>query len=396
MPWDARVGQRGGGHARDDGGFRAQVFGSRRQLAARGVHHRHRVFDGDRLRAAGLHIAFRAAQHRQDDRVAADQQLRAVQLGVHVHRQVQAAHAGLALACVGQRHGQVAAQADQHARVPVHHRLHAVDGVMPMALGRAETERLFKVVEHHRVDLFGDADAAVALHIGMPAQRADAGAGLAEVASHQQQRGDLLHVLRAARVLGDTHAVGDDGGVGLGVGGGHLFQFRARQAAGLFDVSPVGVVQVLCVGVKPVRVFRDEGVIQDAGRLAVRLHQRLHDALERRRVAADLHLVVGGRDAGRAERAHFNGVLRVGKAFQRAFTQGVEHNDRHAAPRAFMQGAHHARVIGAGVVAHRDDQVAGVEIIERHRALADADGFRQADAGGLVAHVRAVGKVVGA
>ena len=42
------------------------------------------------------------------------------------------------------------------------------------------------------------------------------------------------------------------------------------------------------------------------------------------------------------------------------------------------------------------DQLAVVEILERHRALADADRFRQADAGGLVAHVRAVGEVVGA
>ena len=37
-----------------------------------------------------------------------------------------------------------------------------------------------------------------------------------------------------------------------------------------------------------------------------------------------------------------------------------------------------------------------VEVFERHRSFADADGIRQADAGRLVTHVGAVGKVVGA
>ena len=59
-----------------------------------------------------------------------------------------------------------------------------------------------------------------------------------------------------------------------------------------------------------------------------------------------------------------------------------------------MQRAHHARVVRAGVVAHGDDQLAMLEIIERDAAFADADRLRQADAGRLVAHVRAVGKVV--
>ena len=60
-----------------------------------------------------------------------------------------------------------------------------------------------------------------------------------------------------------------------------------------------------------------------------------------------------------------------------------------------MQRAHHARVVGAGIVPHRDDQVAMVEIIQRDCALAYADRLRQAHAGCLVAHVGAVGKVVG-
>ena len=47
-----------------------------------------------------------------------------------------------------------------------------------------------------------------------------------------------------------------------------------------------------------------------------------------------------------------------------------------------------------GILPDDEDRVGVVEILEQHRALADADAFRQADAGRLVAHVRAIGKVV--
>ncbi|KAG1251285.1 hypothetical protein G6F68_012349 [Rhizopus microsporus] len=53
-------------------------------------------------------------------------------------------------------------------------------------------------------------------------------------------------------------------------------------------------------------------------------------------------------------------------------------------------------MVGAGVVSHRNDQVAGVEVVQRHRAFAEADRLRQPDARGLVAHVRAVREIVGA
>ena len=50
-------------------------------LPARGVDHAHRVLDGDELLAGGGDVAFGAAQARQDQRLAAVVQVRAVQLG---------------------------------------------------------------------------------------------------------------------------------------------------------------------------------------------------------------------------------------------------------------------------------------------------------------------------
>ena len=100
----------------------------------------------------------------------------------------------------------------------------------PVLARRREAERRLEAVEQACVGLFGDADRAVALHVGMAAQRADAGAGLADIAAQQQQVGDLLHVLGAVSVLRDAHAVGDDRRVRPGIDGGDRLDRGARQA----------------------------------------------------------------------------------------------------------------------------------------------------------------------
>ena len=61
-----------------------------------------------------------------------------------------------------------------------------------------------------------------------------------------------------------------------------------------------------------------------------------------------------------------------------------------------MQRAHHARMVGSGIVADRDNQLGLIKVIEGDRPFTDADGLRQANAGRLVAHIGAVRKVVGA
>ena len=180
------------------------------------------------------------------------------------------------------------------------------------------------------------------------------------------------------------------------IGVGHPFQRAAGQAAGGLDRLPRGLAQILGEGLEAVGVGGDEIAVQHVLAGVGAGDDGLHDALQRRGVAADLDLVIGRGDRGGAEARHLDRVLRIGEALQRPLLQRVEHDDRHAAARAFVQRAHHARMVGAGIVAHRDDQVAMVEILQRDRALADADRLRQPDAGRLVAHVGAVGEVVGA
>jgi hypothetical protein len=43
-------------------------------------------------------------------------------------------------------------------------------------------------------------------------------------------------------------------------------------------------------------------------------------------------------------------ALRSGEAFKRAFTQRIEHYDRHAAMRGVVQLRHHPRTVGAGIL----------------------------------------------
>ncbi len=55
-----------------------------------------------------------------------------------------------------------------------------------------------------------------------------------------------------------------------------------------------------------------------------------------------------------------------------------------------LQRRQHSGVVGARVLADDEDQLGGVDVVERHRALADADRRAEGHAARLVAHVRAV------
>src|ERR1700733_4294135 len=58
------------------------------------------------------------------------------------------------------------------------------------------------------------------------------------------------------------------------------------------------------------------------------------------------------------------------------------------------RGGHHARAVRTGILPDHKDCVRFVEILQQNGALADADALRQAHAGRLVTHVRAIGKVI--
>ena len=89
-------------------------------------------------------------------------------------------------------------------------------------------------------------------------------------------------------------------------------------------------------------------------------------------------------------------LLRVAEVDHPGFAQRIDRDDLRAAPFGDLQGLQHARVVGAGVLAGDDDALGVVDVAQADAALADADRLREGDAGGLVAHVGAVGQVVGA
>ena len=128
----------------------------------------------------------------------------------------------------------------------------------------------------------------------------------------------------------------------------------------------------------------------------VQFDHALGDALDQREIAAHLRADEHGTDLRAAHGQHFNRMLRAREAFETAFLQRIDRHDGRAALRALAQFAEHARMVGRRILAEDQQRVGVFEIVQRDRALADADRMRQAAAGRFVAHVRAVGEVVGA
>ena len=126
----------------------------------------------------------------------------------------------------------------------------------------------------------------------------------------------------------------------------------------------------------------------------MRLQHQLHDTLEGRDIAADADLAILAGDSRLAEGRHLDRILGCRKALECALTQWVEHDDRHLAARRAVQFGQHSRAVGARVLADDENRFGIGEVVEQHGSLADADALGKADAGRLVAHVRAIGKIV--
>ncbi len=200
-------------------------------------------------------------------------------------------------------------------------------------------------------------------------------------------------------VLGDAHAPAGDHAAGVDVGVAGLADLGFGQARFGLDGGPrfsahVGGEGVVAAGVPGHEVVIDDGGLAAAARRVVALDHVLDQALDGGQVAADADLVVFGADARRAQREHFDLALRIGKALQPALAQRVERHDGRAALGGLAQLAEHARVVRPRVLAEDEDRVGLSEIVEGDGALADADAAPHARAGGLVAHVGAIGEVV--
>ena len=262
-------------------------------------------------------------------------------------------------------------------------------------------ERAQSVVGHHR-RLLGDADGALALHVGMAAHRADAGALPADVAAQEQQVRHHLAGLDALAMLRQPpcHRYRSRPSSAyrsqLPVRGRHE---RARRRA---PAPPSRSRAPTCRNPRtrwcaPQRTRRRSARPRTRRLRPVVLGEdRLAQAVDRGDVAAALHLQVLRRDQFALVEHQLDGILRVGEALEPALAQRIEGDDRATAPARLLQLVQHPRRVRADVLAEEEDAVAMLEIVEIDGADRLADRFRQRDRGRLVAHVRGIGEVVGA
>ena len=129
-------------------------------------------------------------------------------------------------------------------------------------------------------------------------------------------------------------------------------------------------------------------------RRVVRFENELHHALQRRDVAADTDLAIFAGDPGRAEGRHLDRILRRCERSSARSRSGFITTIGTPRLDASRSGVIIRGLLVPGILPDHEDRVGLVEILEHHGALADADALGQADAGRLVAHVGAVGKVV--
>lgn len=140
----------------------------------------------------------------------------------------------------------------------------------------------------------------------------------------------------------------------------------------------------------------DEAVVQHLPWPGVLgLQQQQVQRLEEREIATgtDLQELIGDGGATADQAA---GLLRVLEPDQPGLGQRVHSDDLAAVALGLLQSGEHPRMVGAGVLAHDEDQVCVVDVVQAHAALADAERLLQCEAAGLMAHVAAVGQVVGA
>src|SRR5579863_3483721 len=78
----------------------------------------------------------------------------------------------------------------------------------------------------------------------MATNRANAGAFTPDVTADHGKIGELLHVLRTPPVLRNTHAIDNDGALGLHIDMGRIFDLLTRETRIAFDVIPSGGLKI--------------------------------------------------------------------------------------------------------------------------------------------------------
>jgi hypothetical protein len=229
-------------------------------------------------------------------------QRRAIELGDDLHCEPELAPGRMQQRVLGHRAHQIAAELEHRADAAIEDALASLDRVHALLFRHVHVEEHLQFVLRHLIRFLGDADRALALHVGVTAHRANAGAGAADIAAQEGEIAHRLHGLHALLMLRQAHAVDEDDGLRVRVDHGGRFQRAARQAGPPLDVLPRGLVDRLGIVLEAMCVFGNELVVDDAAASVCRallLHreQGLGDADHRCRVAAGLDLVILRGDA---------------------------------------------------------------------------------------------------
>ena len=260
----------------------------------------------------------------------------------------------------------------------------------PCSRGTLDRELPLQRGQERLRHLLVDAHGAVALHVGVAAHRADARAGLADHPAQQQHVDDLADGRHGLAVLGQPHRPADDGPLRLREHPGDSLDLLPRQAGGFVDLVPVDVGQVLAVAPRTRRctaatncLVDDVGVDQQRVRSPVNSARSPPSRTWTNSSASGVPLPSTPRT--------FCGFL---KRISPASGSGLIAMIFAPLRFAVSSAREHPRVVRARVLADDDEQVRLGDVVQAHRALADADGLGQRCAGRLVAHVRAVRQVV--
>ena len=239
FPWNgARPFKRGLSKPSDNGHFRPQAVARRLTPTLPRADAACAVFGGIDLLHPILLVHLGVPQARQQPGMGTSDQVSAVQLGRHLDVQREVGPRRFQPVRVRDRTKEVAAQANEAFHRTIQNTFAGVDGRQAHALRHAEVEQRFDLVAWHFSRVFGDTDRTLPLHVRVAAHRADARAGLADIAPQQQQVHQHLHTRHAMAVLGDTHAVDDHHFVRACVHGGSRFHGRAADAGLVLEIGP--------------------------------------------------------------------------------------------------------------------------------------------------------------
>ena len=226
------------------------------------------------------------------------------------------------------------------------------------------------MVVRDQFGLFGDADGALPLDIGMATDRAAARTLAPDISAQQQQVDQRADGVRPMDMLRQAHAIDADHGARPGIDRTDPLHRRAGQAADLLQFGPVGRIDPIHPVLQPMCMPVQEVMIQHAAPAAFQRQHMLGDTGQRGDVAARAHLQIAVGDLGRCAHGHLPRALRVREFQQTLFAQRVDGDDAAAALGRLLQRVQHAGAVRAGVLADLQDHVAMVEILQH----AGADG----------------------